>query len=182
MSDLRETFKRINRHIQIMAGVANVGGGLITFLYFALADPIPTVQFQEREAFLPTLSVYLVILGIMMAILVILTQQWSRRAFRHIIHWQHRLEDGATPADVPVDIQRRVINYVPQNTAINFAGWLLAGNHPALHPRGQAANGWRVSSIHTEPVADCFSAGWAVAFGFTGEAIDGTGPGVGNQL
>ena len=127
MSELRKKFKRINRQLQIIAGVANLGGGLVTFLYFALMDPIPTVQVQEREAFIPTLSIYLLILGIMMAVILILSQLWIRRAFRQITLWQRRLEDGATPADVPVDIQRQVINYVPQNTIINFAGWLLAG-------------------------------------------------------
>src|SRR3989304_10071608 len=127
MSELRKTFKRINRQLQIIAGVANLGGGLVTFLYFALADPIPNAQAQEREAFIPMLSVYLLILGVMMAVILIISQRWSRRTFRQITLWQHRLEDGATSADVPVDIQRRVINYVPQNAMINFAGWLLAG-------------------------------------------------------
>jgi signal transduction histidine kinase/CheY-like chemotaxis protein len=127
MAELRKTFKRINRQLQIIAGVANLGGGLVTFLYFALVDPIPTAQVQERETFIPMLSVYLLILGIMMAVILILSQLWIRRTFRQITLWQHRLEDGATPADVPVDVQRQVINYVPQNTLINFAGWLLAG-------------------------------------------------------
>jgi signal transduction histidine kinase/CheY-like chemotaxis protein len=127
MSDLKKTFKRINRQIQIVSLVANVGGGLITFLYFALADPIPTVRSQEREAFVSTMAIFLLILGIMMAVFFILSQRWIRRRFRQIIHWQHRLEDSATPADVPVDIQRRVINYIPQNTVINFVFWLLAG-------------------------------------------------------
>jgi signal transduction histidine kinase/DNA-binding response OmpR family regulator/HPt (histidine-containing phosphotransfer) domain-containing protein len=127
MSELRKTFQRINRQIQIISLVANVGGGLITFLYFALADPIPTVRPQEREAFVSTMIVTLLILGIMMAIFVIISQIWSRRRFRQITHWQHRLENGATPADVPVEIQRQFINYIPQNTVINFVFWLLAG-------------------------------------------------------
>ena len=127
MSDLRKIFTRINRQIQIMSFIANVGGGLIMFLYFALADPIPTAQFDKREGLIVSLIIYLTILGIMMAIFIILSQQWGRRAFRDITHWQHRLEEGATPADVPIEIQRRVINYIPQNALINFIFWLLAG-------------------------------------------------------
>jgi signal transduction histidine kinase/DNA-binding response OmpR family regulator len=127
MSDLKKTFKRINRQIQAMALVANVGGGLITFLYFALADPIPTVRPQEQSISVSTLVLFLLILGGMMGIFVILSQLWIRRAFREITRWQQRLEGGATPADVPVEIQRQVINYIPQNVVVNFIFWLLAG-------------------------------------------------------
>ncbi len=127
MAELKHKFKRINRQMQTISSVAGLGGGLVTFLYLAFVDPIPTVQPQEQRISALTLVIYFIILGLMMGALLLFTLLWSRRAFRPITLWQHRLEEGASPADVPENIQRQVINYVPKNTLINFVSWLLAG-------------------------------------------------------
>lgn len=93
---------------------------LAVVLYFELIDPL-SVHRSAGDRRVALLS----IVGITTVAYLFLAFG-LRRLCRGVQSWQDRLHAGASASDVPVEVRRRVLTFIPRLTVLTAAGWLLA--------------------------------------------------------
>lgn len=123
MSQSSPSHEAIRRRLTIMDLSASLTGALLTFLYFAVIDPLPAGERALQRV--PPLG--WAVFGAGMLLLFTLGSLLDRRAFGHLYEWHRRLLSAAPGAAPPVDVQRRALNFMPQVAASTFVMWVLAG-------------------------------------------------------
>jgi adenylate cyclase len=100
--------------------LANVAGAVAVYLFFGYIDPVghgPAAG--SRQA----LAIFVAITTVLLATAAFLGDRWTAGIRR----WSKRLRAGASPADVPLVIRRRVLNAAMVNGVLSLAGWFAAG-------------------------------------------------------
>src|SRR5205085_9570132 len=110
------SFERIDRQVEGVGTAANVGGALLTFLYFMIIDPPPANQSATAEV--PPLM-WGIFAGIMVLTLVAGTILCNRMK-RVLREWYQRLQAGADPATLPPEVARLALTYVLRLAGISF--------------------------------------------------------------
>lgn len=106
----------------------NFLGGLITFLYLAIIDPLPvgeaSVRSLEPVNFIP----FVIAVAVIFAGAIVL----NRRLFSPIQKWQQRIESGAPASDLPLRIARRILSWPLIGAAFIAGTWLFMATFFAI--------------------------------------------------
>ena len=100
--------------------LANAAGAVAVYLFYAYIDPVgrgPAAA--SRQA----LTLFVSITTSLLVIAAFLGDRWTAGVRR----WSRRLRAGASPADVPIVVRRRVLNAAMINGLLSLAGWFAAG-------------------------------------------------------
>lgn len=116
-------FKVISRKLNFVAAIVNPVGAFLTFLYFQIIDPAPVGQQAVRSLDMGSIVIFIVI----MVGLFALSGLFVGKNFVRIESWYTRLREGASPTEVPAEIQRSVLNYSVVSALMTFLMWTLAG-------------------------------------------------------
>jgi len=126
MHSSKSFFDKITRRISFFSMLANSVSGFLTFIYFSVIAPIPTDHDPLQRMELIDVIAFV----ITMIILFVIANLISYRFQNRLRDWYIRLSQD-TSIDVPDEIRRSALNYVPQTTLISLAMWLLAGTNYA---------------------------------------------------
>jgi len=101
---------------------ANFLGGLITFLYLAVIDPLPAGEASVRSLEPADITSFLIAVAVIFAGSFVLNG-WLQRPIRD---WQNRLEAGAPASDLPLSVARRVLDWPLISSTIIACTWLIS--------------------------------------------------------
>ena len=116
--DLQETYRNLAR----LGFGANFLGGLITFFYLAVINPVPAGEESYRA--LETVD----IVYFALAVAVIFPSAFALGGLlqRPIRRWQSKIETGTPAADLPQSVARRVLNWPLISSVIIAGTWLVS--------------------------------------------------------
>lgn len=103
--------------------LVNLLGVAVMLLYFYVLGPVPTGSEPLEGVNFASLAVSIVIV----AITFVVGFLWGREDERRIREWYERLREGASAAEVPVKVQRAVLNAPLSTTVLSAVMWGLAG-------------------------------------------------------
>jgi adenylate cyclase len=115
--------------------LANAAGAVAVYLFFTYIDPVgrgPAAT--SRQA----LTLFVSITTSLLVTAAFLGDRWTAGVRR----WSRRLRAGASPADVPIAVRRRVLNAAMINGLLSLAGWFAAGLFYLVVLRTTYGLGW----------------------------------------
>src|SRR5262249_21493705 len=99
---------------------ANAAGAAAVYLYFSYIDPWGGRPQPDAA------TAFVLFSGLTRGLLVVTTRlgdRWTRPVHR----WSRKLRAGASPASVPVEVRRRVLNAALMIGLLSLAAWFVAG-------------------------------------------------------
>lgn len=123
MNNPLPSFKTIIRRVDRVTFFANPVGALLTYLYLSVIDPQPIGAAAVKDLNSTSVGMFIFFTVLLVVGAGVITLSPGRR----LKEWGTRLDNGLPAADVPEDVRRLVLNYIPFNTLITFTTWLLAG-------------------------------------------------------
>ena len=101
---------------------ANFLGGLITFLYLSVIDPVPAGEATVRSLEPPDIA-YFASAVVVIFVGAYALGNWFQRPIRN---WRRLVEAGAPASTIPPRVARRVLNSPLITSAIVASGWLFS--------------------------------------------------------
>ena len=105
----------------IFSAIINVLGAFTTFFYFTVIDPAPTIENSIRPFDTIASFIFISIFGVFMFVGI----SWGNKHKKNFKKWYHLIESGEkSPADVPQNIKRDVLNFPLYAAGIGAMMWL----------------------------------------------------------
>jgi adenylate cyclase len=117
-ASLQDTYRKLSR----LSYGANFLGGLITFLYLAVFDPVPAGEASVRKLEPADIASFAIAVVVIFASAFILGN-WLQRPIRN---WQNLFEGGAPASGIPQSVARRILNWPLIASAIVAGTWLFS--------------------------------------------------------
>lgn len=111
----------ILRKESIFSAIINIIGAFTTFFYFTVIDPMPTAEKSIKPFDTIASFIFIFIFGVFMFVGI----SWGNKHKKNFKKWYHLIDSGEkSPADVPLNIKRDVLNFPFHAAGIAIIMWL----------------------------------------------------------
>lgn len=121
-TDTPASLRQLKRKANLAIFFINLLGGILTFLYFGLIDPLPSGQASLRRPQLADALPFLLVAAVTFSV----GFAWGNRIDRRITIWYEALKSGLPASEVPHRVRQDVLNNAVYTAGTSALLWLVA--------------------------------------------------------